>query len=323
MSDAVVLAVGQKLKEAQKILVVSHIRPDGDAVGSLLGLGLALREAGKNVQMVLADGVPGSLRHLTDSKTIVKTPHGPFDLICVLDCSDLIRTGGVLTGLTNPDINIDHHITNLNFASLNLVEAGAVSTSAILARYLPEWGFEMTNAVASALLTGMISDTLGFRTANMNPEALRLAANLMECGANLSELYGLALVRRSYPAAQYWGAGLSRLQRRGRLVWTSLTLADREAVDYPGNDDADLVNVLSAITEADVAIIFVEQKAKKVKVSWRASPGFDVSRLALSFGGGGHAAAAGAEIAGTLAEVQEQVIDATVKVLENGHHARN
>ena len=316
-SKEVALAVGQKLNEAQNILLVSHVRPDGDAIGSVLGLGLALREAGKNAQMVLSDGVPSSIRYLVGSDQIKKRSEGEFDLIIVLDSSDLVRTGDALTRLRSPDINIDHHVTNLEYAALNLVDARAVSTTAILARYLPEWGFPISLNVASALLTGLISDTLGFRTSNMNPEALRIAANLMECGADLPELYSLSLMRRSYPAAQYWGAGLSRLQRRGRLIWTSLTLSDREAVAYPGNDDADLVNILSAITDADVAIIFVEQKGNKVKISWRAVPGFDVSQLALKFGGGGHVAAAGAEIQGTLAEVQEQVLDATVKYLEN------
>ncbi|HEX9013138.1 MAG TPA: DHHA1 domain-containing protein, partial [Anaerolineaceae bacterium] len=105
-------------------------------------------------------------------------------------------------------------------------------------------------------------------------------------------------------------------ERQDRLVWTSLTLADRAAVGYPGNDDADLINILSSIEEADIAVIFVEQRAGKVKVSWRSVPGFDVSQVALQFGGGGHPAAAGAEIAGTLEEVQPRVLQATVPLLQ-------
>jgi len=109
-----------------------------------------------------------------------------------------------------------------------------------------------------------------------------------------------------------------RLQREERLIWTSLTLADRAAVKYPGNDDADLVNVLSAIDDADLMVIFIEQKGGDVKVSWRAQPGFDVSKIALSFGGGGHAAAAGADINGSLEDVQERVLRATRILLQNG-----
>lgn len=312
-------AIGRALREAQRILVVSHVRPDGDAVGSLLGLGLALEQASKEVQMVLADGVPSSFRGLEGARRVLRRPQGSFDLIALVDCADLTRVGSALEGLPPPDINIDHHVTNLNFAKLNLVAPEEVATSAILAEYLPGWGFEISQAVASALLTGIVSDTLGFRTSNMTPKALRLAADLMERGANLPELYNRALSRRSFQAARYWGEGLSRLQRDGRLVWTTLTLDDRQRADYSGNDDADLVNVLSAIDEHDIAVIFIEQNDNKVKVSWRSVPGYDVSKLAIKFGGGGHPAAAGAEIPGRLEDVQREVLTATRALLDGAN----
>jgi len=312
-------AIGRSLREAQRVLVVSHVRPDGDAVGSLLGLGLALEQASKEVQMVLADGVPSSFRGLEGARRVLRKPQGSFDLIALVDCADLTRVGGALEGLPPPDINIDHHVTNLNFAKLNLVAPEEVATSAILAEHLPGWGFELSRAVASALLTGIVSDTLGFRTSNMTPKALRLAAILMERGANLPELYNRALSRRSFQAARYWGEGLSRLQRDGRMVWTTLTLDDRQRADYSGNDDADLVNVLSAIDDHDIAIIFIEQNDNKVKVSWRSVPGYDVSKLAIKFGGGGHPAAAGAEIPGRLEDVQREVLNATRALLDGAN----
>ncbi len=310
------LAIGESLRQANRILVASHIRPDGDAIGSLLGLGMSLQQIGKDVQMVLADGVPGAFRHLAGAAQIVKAPSGEFDRVVVVDASDLARVGKALNGTLQPDVNIDHHITNLNFARLNLVEPQAVATSAILAEHMPEWGLPVTPEIAAALLTGIISDTLGFRTSNMTPNTLRLAANLMEIGTDMPELYNRALVRRSFAATRYWAAGLGRLERQGRLAWTSLTLADRAAVNYPGNDDADLINILSSIEEIDIAVIFIEQRGGKVKISWRAVPGLDVSGIALSFGGGGHPAAAGAEIAGTLEEVQARVLQATLPLLE-------
>lgn len=307
--------IGSRLHEAQRILITSHIRPDGDAVGSLLGLGMALREAGKNVQMVLSDGVPASFHHLPGANLIARKPSGEFDLVAVVDCSDLERVGKGLNGYTTPDINIDHHKTNLNFARLNLVMPDAVATSAILAEYLPVWGFPTSPEVAAALLTGLISDTLGFRTSNMTPEALRMAASLMEIGTDLPELYNRALVHRSFESARYWGQGLSRLQHNDHIVWTSLTLEDRKAADYPGHDDADLINILSTIEDADIAIIFVEQHGGKVKVSWRAVPGLDVAQVAFSFGGGGHAAASGAEIEGTLEDIQQRVLKSTAELV--------
>jgi phosphoesterase RecJ-like protein len=168
------------------------------------------------------------------------------------------------------------------------------------------------------LLTGLVTDTIGFRTENVTAPVLRLAADLMEAGADLAEIYRRSLVDRSFEAVRLWGAGLGRIERSGRLVWTSLTLDDRRLARYPGRDDADLINILSSIDGADIAIIFIEQPNGRVKVSWRAQPGYDVSKLALSLGGGGHAAASGVEIPGTLPEVSRAILDLTRPLLNGG-----
>lgn len=256
--------IGAALRSCQRILVVSHIRPDFDAVGSVMGLTQALREKGKEVFPVLSDGVPGNLQFIPGSSSIRRKMNGPAELKVVVDCSDLQRTGNALAG-DPADINIDHHKTNLFYARLNLVEPYEVATSAILAKYLPEWGFPIGPDTATALLTGIIGDTIGFRTSNITSEALRLSALLMDLGADLPVLYRQALNTRAFEAAVFWGSGLGRLSRKERLVWTSLTLADREAAGYSGNDDADLVNVLTSIKECDIAVIFVEQKDGRVK----------------------------------------------------------
>jgi bifunctional oligoribonuclease and PAP phosphatase NrnA len=162
-----------------------------------------------------------------------------------------------------------------------------------------------------------VSDTLGFRTSNVTAESLRTAACLVEKGANLAEIYHRALISRSFEAARFWGYGLEKMQREGKLVWTTLTLEDRVNAGYSGNDDADLVNMLSSIDESDITVIFVQQKSGRVKVSWRADAGWDVSQVALQFGGGGHPAAAGADIDGDLETVKERVLKAT-RVVLNG-----
>jgi phosphoesterase RecJ-like protein len=276
----------------------------------LLGLGLALRAAGKQVQMVLRDGVPANFRHLHGSEDITRKASGTWDLSVVVDASDLLRTGGVL-GSEIPGLNIDHHITNHAFAKVNLIDAQAVATSAILAERLARWGFPIPKESAEALLTGLITDTIG----NMTPAALRLGADLMEMGADLPELYLLGLVAKTYEAARYWSSGLGRLQREGGLLWTVLYIEDRANFDYNGTDDADLVNMLSTV-EGDVVVLINEQTNGRVKISWRARPGLDVSGLALQFGGGGHASAAGADITGDLNEVKERVLCATRDMLQ-------
>ena len=303
------------IHQAQRILVTSHVRPDGDAVGSLLALGLALQDDGKDVQMILADGVPKTFRHLNGSEQVHRKPQGTFDAVIVVDCSDLGRVGPTLDNLHGPDLSIDHHITNLKFARINLVDTEATSTTEILASFLPALNLSISKVIAEALLTGLITDTLGFRTTNMRPQAMRVAADLMEWGIDLPALYHKALLSRSYLAARYWGTGLNNLKLENRLVWTSLTLENRHAVNYPGRDDADLINILSTIDDADIALIFVEQKNGTVKVSWRSRPGFDVSKVAFQFGGGGHKPAAGAELEGDLDDVQQKVLYATRAIL--------
>jgi phosphoesterase RecJ-like protein len=311
--------LNNQLKEsfarAQKVVVLSHIRPDGDSIGAMLGLAFALEAAGKTVQRLNADGVPSVFRHLPGADQIRKKLDGDFDLVVSLDCSDLLRTGGIL-GETPIDINIDHHITNPHFARINYVDPEAVATSAILAEHLGDWGLQINQNAAITLLSGIVSDTIGFRTPNVTPHTLRLAADLMENGINLSDIYSRALVRRPVEAARYWGRGLNALIQEGRLVWTALTLKDRSEVGYPGNDDADLNNVISNLDGIDISILFVEQRANHWKISWRAQQGIDVATLAQSFGGGGHPPAAGTEMDGTFEEVTGKVLPATRALLE-------
>ena len=233
-----------------------------------------------------------------------------------MDCADFKRVGKVFENFGQPDINIDHHITNERFGKLNLIEPEEVATAAILTNYLPMWGYKITKPIAAALLTGIVTDTLGFRTSNTNPSALRLSAMLMETGVNMTDLYMKSLVKKSLPAARYWGAGLSRLEQEDGIVWATLTMEDRKKSGYGGNDDADLINMISAIEGHKVGMIFVEQNDRHVKISWRAlEPGIDVSKVAKHFNGGGHAAAAGADIPGTLTEIQPLVIKTTQEML--------
>lgn len=308
--------IKNRLAAAEKIIVASHVRPDGDAIGSLLGLGLALRDAGKTVQMILVDGVPASFKYLEGSELIKKEPNGEHDTFITVDCADFKRTGKIFGNFGQPDINIDHHKTNELFGKLNLIEAEEVATSAILTNHLPGWGLTITKPIAAALLTGIITDTLGFRTSNTTPESLRQAATLMESGVNMPEIYMRSLVRKTYPAARYWGAGLSSLESEYGIVYGTLTLADRKSAGYGGNDDADLINMISAIDGNKVGMIFVEQSDHHVKISWRAlENGIDVSQVAQYFKGGGHAAAAGADIEGSLNEAKSKVIKKTREML--------
>lgn len=299
----------ERIASSSDIVVISHERPDGDAVGSMLGLTRALQMIGKQVWPVLPGGLPEKWRFLPGADQVrPELPNGR-QLIVTVDAADLPRFGTL--DVPRVDLNIDHHPSNTHFGKINLVDPEAAATAVVLYRIFPELKLPLELDVAINLLVGLITDTLGFRTSSVRPESLRIAAELIELGADISELYRKALFGRSYEAVRYWAHGLSRMDMRDEVVWAVLRVSDRELARYPDSDDADLIDVLTTIEGPRVAILFVEQPERQVKISWRALPGLDVSRLAASFGGGGHAPAAGAMIEGDIQEVVDRVLDST------------
>jgi len=311
MNNHALQQAAARLQAADRILVTSHVRPDGDAISSVLALGLALQARGKHVQMVLADGAPSDFAHLHGWGEIVRAGQAPVDLVVTVDAATQDRCGEALQSFPQVHLNIDHHISNTGFGELNLVDPSAVATCALLAEHFLALGLGFSPAVNDALLTGILTDTMGFRTSNMTPKALRIAADLTEMGADLPALYERALLRRSFEAMRYWGYGLTSLQQEPGLVWGCLTLVDRKSAGYPGNDDAELVNNISMIEGASITVLFVEQANNQVKISWRSQGGNDVARIAAQFGGGGHVAAAGAVVNGSLEQAQGLVLAAT------------
>jgi phosphoesterase RecJ-like protein len=300
------------LHAAGSVLLLTHIRPDGDALGSLLGLGHMLRAAGKAAYPVLAEGMSSVFRFLPGSAEVRPSLPEAYDLCVLVDCADRGRIslpeGAALRG---PDLLIDHHVTNELFAAVNLVAPEATAAAELIADLAEPLGLEISRDAAVCLLAGLVADTLGFRTPNTGLHTLDVAQRLIRAGASLPDVIERSLHRRSFAAARYWGAGLSQLEREGELVWATLTLRDRSLSGYPGRDDADMVNVLSSIDGSRAAVVFIEQEGGRIKISWRVRAGMDVTPLAASFGGGGHPAASGAVVAGELTEVRDRVLAAT------------
>jgi len=315
----------QELKDlinsSEMIVVVSHLRPDGDAVGSLLSLSLSLASSGKTVNPILVDGLPYRFEFLPGSDLVKKDLPASWDLLICVDCADFERTGLEKKILQRtPVVNIDHHPTNTTFGNLNYVEPHAAAAVEIVYDIIRALKLPEDRAIRNNLMAGLLADTIGFRTSNVHPGTLRIAADLLDQGADLSELYGYVLNQRTFSAAKYWGLGLEKVQQLGQLVWASLTLADRKVSGYSENDDADLINFLSTIEDTNVTVLFIEQPNGKVKISWRARDGIDVAVLAKRFGGGGHKPAAGAMVDGSLLEVQDEVLSATKAYINAGRN---
>lgn len=301
----------QRIREAQRILIVCHVSPDGDAIGSLLGLGLALGRDGRDVVMACADPVPEALRYLPRWELITQQPSGQFDLVVSLDCSDLERLGTAydaqaLAGVRI--VNIDHHTTNVNFGVVNWVDPTAAATAQMLVKLVRALEIPIDAEVATCLLGGILTDTLGFRTANTTSEVMHTAIELMGAGASLSDLTDWAFNRRPLGAIRIWSMALQQIQLDGHILWSEITQAMRRDAGYGDNGDAGLASYLSTANEADIAVVFGELDDGRVSVSMRAVPGYDVSQVALDLGGGGHPQAAGCTLPGPLGTARDTVL---------------
>lgn len=310
-------SIKQQLSNANKVVIVSHIRPDGDAVGSALAFGNALREAGKEVQCVLQDGIAERYRYLPGALEVTTSVSLDYDYLIVVDSADSNRVGTVLDDLPMPDLVVDHHKTHSDFGKIDYVVPESEATALLLTTKLVDWGLEISKDTATCLMVGLLADTLGFRTNNTTPLALRTAADLMEKGADLVHVYHQTLSMRSLSEIRYWGQGLTKLELKDGVLSSSLTLDDRIIAGYPENDDADLINTLTVVPEALVSVLFIEQENEGVKVSWRSVKGLDVSGIAARFGGGGHASAAGADIKGKLEDIKKLVLAETHHYVNN------
>ncbi len=301
------------LATSRHILLVSHIAPDGDAIGSLLGLAWLLRDQGKQVTPASQDGVPKALQFLPGWMTIVERSTQPVDLVIALDSSDADRMGAAFhaarSGQT-PLINVDHHITNLNYGSVNIVDPHATSTAEVVYAMASALQWPIGPEAAQCLLTGLVTDTRGFRTSNVTAQTLGIAQELMEAGASLSIIAEGVLERRDFDTICIWGEALAAAQVIDRIIWTAIPLSMRGRCNGVQQSDSGLANFLVGADEADVAVVLSEREGNRVDVGLRARPGWDVAQVALSLGGGGHPRAAGCTLVAPLAEAEERVLNA-------------
>lgn len=293
------------LKAAQRIVVITHVAPDGDAIGSMLGLTLALRQTGKTVIPAVDNGVPPAFLFLPGAEDIlpVLTNVNP-DLIIAVDCGDARRmgeAGAVATATGVPVINLDHHVTNDRFGTANLVDPGTVAAAEGVLDWLDRLEIPLQRDVATCLLTGLVTDTLCFRTDNVTPAVMGKAQRLMLAGAPYAEITQRTVMRMSYEALRLWSEVLPGMTlEQGGVLWVSIDRATRQRLNYTGNRDGGLVSQLLSADAAYIAAVFREQDDGRVEIGFRAVPGFDVAAVAVALGGGGHKLASGCTIDGPL-----------------------
>jgi phosphoesterase RecJ-like protein len=307
---------------ANRILIVTHMNPDGDAIGSMMGLALALRSQGKSIDTAVDDGVPGYLQFVPDTdKVFPKLTTGNWDLMISVDSSDEERSGDVgVYGRKHSKavINLDHHVTNTFFGDHHLVMVNAVSATEVVYRWLPHLGIELTPEIGVALLTGLLTDTLGFRTSNVKADTLGIAQALMQAGASITEITARTLDSTPFRAIKLWSQSLQSVDLTDQIISVNITQADLKDAGIHDVSDNGLVGLLNQVSEAMIAVIFMELEDNRTKISLRSKRGYDVGSVALSIGGGGHTQAAGATVNGSLETTRERVFPLLQQAISEG-----
>lgn len=291
------------LARARNPVLFSHVRPDGDAYGSMLALGLALRAAGKNVRFFNQDGMTSLYDFLPGSGLIEPVPAAApaeCDLVVSLDTSTFERLGKSLVGWKRAvDLNLDHHVSNTNYAKVNVVRPDLPATAMLVQELLEEAGWPLTPEIASNLFVGLSTDTGSFRYRGTTAATLRAAARLVEAGADVPFLSEKCYQSLSLPRFELKRKAMENLvfEMDHRLSCISLRPGDFSACGAKGEDTEGLVE--SALTAAPVEIsAFFEYRADgALKISLRSKGKYNVSDIAGEFGGGGHPGAAGINFA--------------------------
>jgi phosphoesterase RecJ-like protein len=299
------------IKGAKKILLSTHINPDGDGIGSGLALINKLTKMGKKVDFINRDPMPAIYKFLPGSERVkqAKKITGRYDLAIVLECPELERNGGVIdyTAQVKVTVNIDHHLGNTMYGDLNIVDPKAAAVGEQLYRIMRELNWEIDKEVATCIYTSIVTDTGSFRYSNTTPEVHIIASELLKAGANpdyiSSEVYA-----STQAASRLLNLMLSKMKIDGKIGYSFLSKKMFRATGAQDSETDNFINNIRAIRTVEIAMLFKELNKNAVKVSFRSKNGADVNIIARRFKGGGHKHAAGAVINHPLAKAMKLVL---------------
>lgn len=310
MSDVVRL-----LREASRITAICHENPDADTLGAATAIVIAAERMGKLAEVVSGDVPAPFLSFMPRVAQVRRAPQLEPDVAVVLDAGDLARTGSVATEHADwlsrsRIVNIDHHISNPGFGEAQLIDPNAAATCELIALLLPELGVPIDAEIATALLGGIVQDTHTFAHPNATPRTLRVAADLVEAGANLSAINRSVYADKPYSTLALWGEMLAGIGQRldGRIVFASMTAAMLERAGEQPTASEGFVDLLGSTRAADINVLFKEAEPGQVRVSVRTTERADAVAITSAFGGGGHARAAGCTVIEPMEVARELVL---------------
>lgn len=314
------------LSRSRRVLVTTHVRPDGDALGSAAAMVLGMRKAGIASEVLLLSHLPRKYSFVFQENGIAsrdveagwpeKFAFDDFDALLVVDTGTWSQLPGMrerIEGWGAPKLVIDHHLTQQDWADVKLVDTGAAAAGEIVADLLDAWGIAFDTPIASALFLAIASDTGWFQFSNTRPQTLRLAARLMEAGADTGKMYQALYQneRAERVALHTRGQQSMELLEGGRLAVITLRKRDFEDTRASVLDTENLINVPLQIRTVEVSMLVVEptESGGAVRVSLRSKGGVDVAAFAETLGGGGHARASGLKLDGlTLEQARNRVV---------------
>jgi phosphoesterase RecJ-like protein len=325
VSTATFEQIGRTLREHERFAVLSHVRPDGDALGSQLALGLSLKELGKDVQVWNEEGMLEKYSFLASAELLTRPPAEPehVDVAIALDTAIQNRLGTALPAIRSAKvwINIDHHPSNPGYGDLVYIDPKSPATGQILFELIKNQELPLTPAVAENLYVAISTDTGSFQYPNTTARTFEIAAELVRAGVDIGRVS--QLIYESYPRRRIELLRdllrTMRFDEGGRVAYFSLSLECAKELGVLPEDNEGLIDHLRAIRGVIVAIFFDELPDGKVRVSMRSkSEKVNVCAICEKFGGGGHVLAAGARIRGSLREVEAKILEEVRNVLSPG-----
>jgi bifunctional oligoribonuclease and PAP phosphatase NrnA len=304
--------IWQIIQSTPIVTAVTHKDADGDTLGSALGLALALEPIGKSVPVLSSPPVPGAWWFLPGIDRVNRQPAPAHVPVFIFDAGDASRAGKFESVVTQSTVvvNIDHHVSNTRFGTVNLVLTDAASTGELVYDLLKAWKLEIPPPVASCLYATILSDTGGFRHDNTSAHALRAAAELVTLGADAVMMARGLFKSRPASSLRMQGRILQGLHFEfdDRLVWGSISQAGLRDSGATTDQADSAIDQLNTLRGQELAILFKEAGPRLTKVSIRSRDQVDAAELAGKFGGGGHRRAAGIELALPLREAEATVL---------------
>ncbi len=310
--------IADALKNHQSFLMLSHVRPDGDAIGSELAMGGVLEEMGKTVYYVNEDGLPTNLEFLAGSEKIQLPPAEPLDIevVVALDCATKPRLGEkslAAAAKAKLWINIDHHISNPAYGDLNLIDATSPATGQILYNLIKDQDLPLPAVTRDNIYVAVSTDTGSFQYGSTTAATYRMAADMVDQGLQVGEINALTYDNHPYRRVELLRSLLNTLElcAQNKVAHWELTREVKEQLELLPEDSEGLIDMIRAIQGVEVAIFFEELMDGQIRVSMRSkNKNIDVCQVAQQFGGGGHKMAAGIRMPGPMSDAKPQVLAA-------------